>query len=180
MDALLAAGIRLFQLRDKSGLQAASVDACVARIRAVGGLTIINDEIALADRADGIHLGQEDLALVDLPALRRRLGPRAIVGISCGAPAEAMAVDPALVDYLGVGPIFATGTKADAGAPIGVAGVRAVSGVTPLPVAAIGGIREGDMGAVRASGAVMAAVIGALAEAADPASAARRLVAAWG
>ena len=99
--------------------------------------------------------------------------------MSCGTPAEARAVDRALVDYLGAGPIFATRSKGDAGAPIGVNGVRVVVAATTLPVAAIGGIALASIPRVRETGAAMAAVISALADAADTESAARAFVQAW-
>jgi thiamine-phosphate pyrophosphorylase len=177
LDALLRGGIRIFQLRAKDGCDPGLLDAFVARVRAGGGITIVNDDVALAERADGVHLGQEDAAEHDLRALRARLGTR-IIGLSCGTPHEARAAD-AVVDYLGVGPIFATASKADAGGPIGVNGVRVVVAATSLPVAAIGGITLGSLGRVRESGAVMAAVISALAASDDPEASARAFVAAW-
>jgi thiamine-phosphate diphosphorylase len=88
-------------------------------------------------------------------------------------------VDTSLVDYLGAGPIFATQTKRDAGGPIGINGVRVVVEVTPLPVAAIGGISLASLPRVRETGAAMAAVISALAAAPDPESTARAFVQAW-
>jgi thiamine-phosphate diphosphorylase len=84
-----------------------------------------------------------------------------------------------LIDYLGAGPIFATTSKGDAGGPIGVNGVRVVVAATPLPVAAIGGITLASVARVRETGATMAAVISALAAAADPEATARAFVAAW-
>lgn len=178
VDALLAGGIRLVQIRAKRGIDGGLFDALVARVRARGGIALVNDDVRLAERADGVHLGQEDAAEHDLRALRARLADR-IIGLSCGTPAEARAADAALIDYLGVGPIFATPSKADAGAPIGVSGVRAVVAATTLPVAAIGGIDLTSIPRVRETGAVMAALISALARAADPAAAARAFVAAW-
>jgi thiamine-phosphate pyrophosphorylase len=177
VDALLRGGIRLFQLRAKHGVDVAFLDAFVARVRAAGGIAIVNDDVALAERADGVHLGQEDAARHDLDALRRRLGTRAI-GLSCGTPHEARTAHPA-VDYIGAGPIFATASKADAGGPIGASGVRVVVEATALPVAAIGGIALAGLGRVRETGAAMAAVISALAAASDPEAAARAFVRAW-
>jgi thiamine-phosphate pyrophosphorylase len=179
LDALLRGGIRLVQIRAKGGLAPDVLRTAVARIRAAGGIAIVNDDVDLALEADGVHLGQEDLAGHDLRALRTRLGARAI-GLSCGTPAEARAVPPGLVDYLGAGPIFATSSKGDAGAPIGVNGVRVVVEATTLPVAAIGGITLAAVPRVRETGATMAAVISALAAASDPAATARAFVAAWG
>jgi thiamine-phosphate pyrophosphorylase len=178
LDALLRGGIRLFQIRAKTGIAAALLDALVARVRAAGGLALVNDDVELALRADGVHLGQEDAAEHDLRALRARLGAR-VIGLSCGTPAEARAVDPGLIDYLGVGPIFATASKADAGGPIGVNGVRVVVEASTLPVAAIGGIELATLAYVRETGAAMAAVISALAGAGEPEAAARAFVQAW-
>jgi len=179
LEGVLRGGIRLIQIRAKSGIAPQFLRALVARIRAEGGLAIVNDDPELALEADGVHLGQEDVAAYDLRKLREKLGGRAI-GLSCGTPAEARAIPPGLVDYIGAGPIFATGSKSDAGAPIGVNGVRVVVEATPLPVAAIGGITPASLPRVRESGARMAAVISALSAASDPLAAARALVAAWG
>ena len=178
LDALLRGGIRLVQVRAKHGIAPDLFRAAVARIRAAGGTAIANDDVELALEADGVHLGQEDLAGHDLRSLRERLGPRAI-GLSCGTPAEARAVPAGLVDYLGAGPIFATASKDDAGGPIGVNGVRVVVEATALPVAAIGGIGLASLSRVRETGATMAAVISALAWAPDPEAAARAFVGAW-
>lgn len=177
-EALLRAGIRLIQIRAKNGIDGYTLVAIVQRVRAAGGLAIVNDDIALARSADGVHLGQEDAAALDLAQVRSALGER-IIGLSCGTPQEARAVDPALVDYIGVGPVFATGSKHDAGLPIGINGVRAVAQATALPCAAIGGIGRANIARVRESGATMAAVISALV-CDDPEAAARELVDAWG
>ena len=177
-EALLRAGIRLIQIRAKSGIDGYTLVAIVQRVRAAGGLAIVNDDIALARSADGVHLGQEDAAALDLAQVRSALGDR-IIGLSCGTPQEARAIEPGLVDYIGVGPVFATGSKHDAGLPIGINGVRAVTQATSLPCAAIGGIGPATIARVRESGATMAAVISALV-CDDPESAARALVDAWG
>lgn len=177
-EALLRAGIRVIQIRAKNGIDGYSLVAIVQRVRAAGGIAIVNDDIALARSADGVHLGQEDAAALDLAEVRRALGDR-IIGLSCRTPQEARAVDPRLVDYIGVGPVFATGSKHDAGLPIGINGVRAVTEATALPCAAIGGIGRANIARVRESGATMAAVISALV-CDDPESAARALVEAWG
>jgi thiamine-phosphate pyrophosphorylase len=178
LAALLRGGVRIVQIRAKGGIALPLLRASVNAIRTAGGIAIVNDDVDLALEADGVHLGQEDLALHDLPALRGRLGDRAI-GLSCGTPAEARAVVPGLVDYIGAGPIFATSSKSDAGGPIGVNGVRVVVEATTLPVTAIGGITVASIPRVRQTGAAMAAVISALAAAPDPESTARAFVAAW-
>ncbi len=178
VEALLAGGIRLFQVRAKSGIARSTLAAVVAMVRAADGVMLVNDDVAAARDADGVHLGQEDAALHDLRAVRRHL-PDRIIGLSCGTPAEAREVDPAIVDYIGVGPLFATGSKADAGAPIGVGGVRAVVEATTLPAAAIGGIDLERLPRVRETGAAMAAIISALSRPADVTATARAFVAAW-
>jgi thiamine-phosphate pyrophosphorylase len=176
-EALLRAGIRLIQIRAKSGIDGTTLIALAGRVRAAGGLLIVNDDVRLARLADGVHLGQEDAEVLDLPALRRALGAR-IIGLSCGTPQEARAADPALVDYIGAGPLFATPSKDDAGEPIGVGGVRAVVKATRLPVAAIGGIGPATIACAAESGAAMAAVISALV-CEDPEPVARDLIARW-
>lgn len=178
IDALLAGGIRLVQIRAKNGISRERLGAIVARVRAAGGITIVNDDVELAHVADGVHLGQEDAALHDLRALRDRLGSR-IIGLSCGTAAEARAADPMLIDYVGVGPVFATRSKADAGPPIGVSGVRAVVAATTLPTAAIGGIDRTTIPRVRDTGAAMAALISACYAGRDAVATARALVQAW-
>ncbi len=178
IEAILRGGIRLVQIRAKLGIDGTTLIAIVARVRAAGGLALVNDDVGLARLADGVHLGQEDAATVDLRAVRRALGA-GIIGLSCGTPQEARAADPALVDYIGVGPVFGTPSKSDAGYPIGISGTRAVVEATTLPCAAIGGIGATNLGRVRETGAAMAAVISAL-DRDDPESAARALVERWG
>jgi thiamine-phosphate pyrophosphorylase len=176
-EALLRGGIRLFQVRAKSGVDGTTLLAIVNRVRESGGLVLVNDDVRLARLADGVHLGQEDAAAVDLSELRRAL-PDAIVGLSCGTPAEARAANPALIDYVAAGPVFATPSKDDAGLPIGLSGTRVVVEATALPCVAIGGIGPATIARVRRTGAAMAAVISALV-CDDPESAARELVARW-
>jgi thiamine-phosphate pyrophosphorylase len=174
---LLRGGIRLFQVRAKSGIDGATLLAVVARVRAAGGVALVNDDVRLARLADGVHLGQEDAAGLDLVQLRDALRGR-IIGLSCGTPAEARAADPALIDYVAAGPVFATPSKHDAGPPIGISGTGAVVAATALPCAAIGGIGPVTIARVRETGAAMAAVISALV-CDDPEAAARDLVARW-
>ena len=176
--ALLSAGLCVLQYRAKGGVARTVLRSLLERTRAAGALLIVNDDFEAALEADGWHAGQEDLAGRDLRAIRERLGPRAF-GISAASPAEARLAEAAGADYLGVGPFAATSSKADAGPPIGAAGIRAVADATHLPVVAIGGIGAHNLADVVASGATMAAVISAFATAPDPAAAARELVAAW-
>jgi len=177
VEALLRGGVRLFQVRAKNGIDGATLLAIVARVRASGGVALINDDVRLARLADGVHLGQEDAAELDLVQLRRALRG-GIIGLSCGTPQEARAADPALIDYVAAGPVFATPSKHDAGPPIGISGTHAVAAATTLPCAAIGGIGPATIARVRETGAAMAAVISALV-CDDPEAAARELVARW-
>jgi thiamine-phosphate pyrophosphorylase len=176
-EALLRGGIRLFQVRAKSGVDGTTLLAIVNRVRESGGLVLVNDDVRLARLADGVHLGQEDAAAIDLAELRRAL-PDAIVGLSCGTPAEARAANPALIDYVAAGPVFTSPSKDDAGLPIGLSGTQVVVEATALPCAAIGGIGPATIARVRQTGAAMAAVISALV-CDDPESAARELVSRW-
>ncbi len=176
-EALLRGGIRLVQIRAKNGIDGATLIAVVTRVRAAGGLAIVNDDVRLARLADGVHLGQDDAADLDLRALRTALRD-GVIGLSCGTPQEARAADPGLIDYVGAGPAFATPSKDDAGLPIGLSGVCAVAEATALPCAAIGGIGLANVARIRETGAPMAAVLSALLRD-DVESAARELVARW-
>ncbi len=98
--------------------------------------------------------------------------PGALIGLSCGTIEEITRANAVDVDYLGIGCVFPTASKADAGAPIGIDGLRALAGQTRLPVAAIGGITSQNVAEVRATGVAMAAVISAVAAARDPRGAA--------
>ena len=178
LDALLAGGVRLVQYRAKAGVDRALMRALLGRTRAVGGALVVNDDFDAALEADGWHAGQEDLTGVELEARRLRLGSR-LFGISAGMPDEARAAEAAGADYVGVGPFATTGSKADAGAPIGAAGVAAVARATSLPVVAIGGIELAALPAVACAGAAMAAVISAFARAPDPQVAAAAFVERW-
>jgi len=175
--AALAGGVTLVQLRDKTASEAeflALGRALLPLCRAAGVPLIVNDhlEAALALGAEGLHLGQDDSAVAEA---RTRLGPDRLLGVSAGSPAELAAVPQELVDYLGVGPVHATGSKADAGAAIGPEGVAAVRVLTDLPLVGIGGLTAARAPAVIRAGARGVAVVSAIAGAEDPEAAAREL-----
>jgi thiamine-phosphate pyrophosphorylase len=176
--ALLRAGIRIVQLRDKRGPRASDVASLRDVCRAAGALLIVNDDVELARLADGVHLGPDDLAGRTIAGVRGALGDL-IIGVSASTPAEAAAAYHGGADYLGAGPFSATRSKADAGEPIGEAGLRRVVAASPLPVAAIGGVTIDDLDAIVRAGARMAAVISALAAAAHPELAAAAMVRRW-
>ncbi|MCS6801020.1 MAG: thiamine phosphate synthase [Chloroflexota bacterium] len=180
-DAAIRGGARLLQLRDKRGPAAETLrraEALGARARQAGVLFFINDrlDIALAAGADGVHLGQHDLPV---RAARAVAGERLIIGCSTNTVAEALRAVADGADYLGVGAIFPTASKTDT-RPAGIAGLRAIRAAVDCPIAAIGGITPSNAAEVIAAGADMIAVIGALAQAADPETAARQLAAAFG
>ena len=174
---LLAGGIRLVQYRAKTGVDRATLRAMHALTREAGASLIVNDEVAALDDADGLHLGQDDLKACGAE-IRARVGAKRL-GVSAGDRDElerALAVRP---DYLGVGPFRVTTSKSDAGAAIGVDGLRAIVRATTLPVAAIGGIGLDDLPAISRAGASMIALISALARPADRVGTARAFVQGW-
>jgi len=147
----LAAGVRVVQYREKhAGTRALVEEARKLRTLCRGALFLVNDrvDIALAVGADGVHLGQDDLPY---GAARELLGPGKIIGITVHSVAEAVAAQNLGADYLGVSPLFATGTKADAGAPAGVALLREIKQRVTLPLIAVGGLTLANAGeAIRA------------------------------
>lgn len=184
VDAAVKGGVTLVQLRDPDAHGRALVEqarALKALLAPLGIPLIVNDrvDVAVAADADGVHLGQDDMSPADARAL---LGPERILGLSVGNPAEfagsSSGIDIGAVDYLGVGPVKATGTKKDAGAAIGAAGVTAVRGLTRLPIVGIGGIDGALAGEVIRAGADGVAVVSAICAAPDPEHAARALLSA--
>lgn len=153
--------------------------ALLLESRAAGALLFVNDrlDVAQAIGADGVHLGQEDLPCAEA---RRIAGPGLLIGVSAESPTLAQAAERDGADYLGTGAVYATSSKADAGAPIGVAGLAAVVAATRLPVVAIGGIGIANAAPCIAAGACGVAVISAVVGADDPEAAARELAAAIG
>ncbi|MBI4517444.1 MAG: thiamine phosphate synthase [Deltaproteobacteria bacterium] len=169
-EAMLAAGVRLLQLRVKDQPTWRFVElarAVQARAAAGGATLIINDraDIALLAGAGGVHLGQEDLP----PAQARRLlGPAAIIGVSTHNLAQAQAAAAeGVADYLGFGPIYATTSKSRPDPVQGLAGLRQVRAGVALPIVAIGGITRATMAEVLAAGADAVAVIGDIVRAPD-------------
>jgi thiamine-phosphate pyrophosphorylase len=176
----LDAGIRIVQYRAKNGVDPERLRALRVMTDEREALLLCNDDwrAALAFDCDGVHLGPGDSGFDDIAPVRAALGPR-LIGLSCGTLDEIRAANRLGVDYAGVGSVFATASKADAGEPIGLEGLTRIASATVLPVAAIGGIDASNAHAVRETGVAMAAVISAIASAGDPIAAARQLVAAW-
>ncbi len=175
--AAVAGGVTLVQLRDKTAPDAemAELARSLQEILAPRSLPlIINDRIEVARDvgAAGVHLGIDDQPAVEA---REALGPEAIIGVSAGTQEEADLVDPGVVDYVGTGAVYATATKADAGAAIGLDGLTALRRRLAPPMVAIGGIGLSTAAAVAATGVEGIAVVSAICGAVDPEAAARDL-----
>jgi len=175
-------GATLVQLRDKTNETRAMITEARAIKAALAPFKVpfvVNDrvDVALAAHADGVHLGQDDMAAEDARAL---LGPNAIIGLSIKSVEEAAVAPIGCFDYAGVGGVYATLSKEQKSPPIGTEGfarvVDVLHGRAPnLPIAGIAGIDAGNAAAVIAAGADGVAVISALSVAPDPIAAAREL-----
>jgi thiamine-phosphate pyrophosphorylase len=175
-QAAVQGGVTMVQLRWKNapiGPFVALARRFVATLQPRRVPFIVNDDVrtALVVGADGVHVGQGDMPP---DAVRALVGAGAIVGWSVDNPGVADRV-PACVDYVGVGPIFATATKADHKAPMGPAGFARLRSVIGVPAMAIGGVAVDSAAALRAAGADGLAVVSAIAGAADPRAAAAAL-----
>ena len=182
VERALAGGVSFVQLRDPHGkgrLMVETARRLVTLLRPLGIPLVINDrvDVALAADADGVHVGQSD---IDARDVRAMIGPDRILGLSVGTPTEFETSRAALaaVDYVGVGPVFATATKTDAGGAIGMAGVAAMCRLIGLPSVAIGGLNAGNTAEAIRAGADGVAVVSAIMNAADPAAAAKAIAAA--
>ncbi|HEY1265782.1 MAG TPA: thiamine phosphate synthase [Candidatus Binatia bacterium] len=161
LEEFLRAGVQLVQLRAKdcgSNAFLALAEAARESTRRAGAKLIVNDriDIALAVRADGVHLGQEDLPLA---AARKIAGDRLIVGVSTHSLDQARRAETDGADYIGFGPIFTTTTKATGHSPRGLAMLREIKNALSIPVVAIGGISEKNVASVWQAGGDSAAII---------------------
>jgi thiamine-phosphate pyrophosphorylase len=180
-EARLAAGPCCLQLRAK-GADAAAMVAASLRLRdlcvAAGVPFCVNDrlDVALAVGADVVHLGQDDLPLADARRVRALAGAaRLVIGFSTHNRAQALAAVAGGADYIGLGPVFATGSKANPDPVVGLERLAEVCRAVEVPVVAIGGIGLDALTAIVHAGASAAAVIGAVDGAADSVAAARAI-----
>jgi len=156
-------GAAVIQLREKLDPPAKffrQAEAAVQVAHDLGVKVIINDrvDIALAVKADGVHLGQEDVSPY---AARGILGSEAIIGFSTHSLEQALLAAQMPIDYVAIGPIFPTTTKQSGNAPVGLDGVARVrDALRGMPLVAIGGITSENAAAVIESGADVVAVIG--------------------
>ena len=171
IDAMLAGGVSVLQLRVKDGPADAFLRMALdarKRTERAGCLFIVNDrvDIALAARADGVHLGQDDLPL---EAARPLMGNR-LIGISTHSVEQAEEAERGGADYIGFGPMFPTSTKETGYASRGPAMLRSVRSRVRLPIVAIGGITAENVALTWGSGADAAAMISYLTRGEDVAA----------
>jgi thiamine-phosphate pyrophosphorylase len=166
----VAGGVTMVQLRDKDASPRQMIRTGRALKEALAGTgvpLIVNDDVeaAIAIGADGLHVGQDDR---DALTARRLIGPDMILGLSVETEALAAAVDPAVVDYVGAGPVFATQTKPGHKPPVGLDGLARLIAATSLPAVAIGGLKTCHVEEVLKSGARGLAVVSAICGQPDP------------
>ena len=178
VERSLAAGARAIQLRDKDAGAGALLSVALRMrdlTRRFGALLFINDrlDVALAARADGVHVGPDDIPVA---AIRAKVPADFLIGYSCDVVAEARRAVADGANYIGCGAVYGTSTKSGTGEAIGLERLDEVAAAVDVPVVAIGGItteRAHEVAATRAAGV---AVVGAVMAASDPADAVRRLL----
>lgn len=176
-EDVLVNGATFLQIREKD-LDANSFEAEAARLKALCTEYkvpyVVNDsvEIAMAIDADGVHVGQSDIKGRDIRGI---IGPDKILGISAGTIEEAVAAENAGADYIGVGAVFATGTKKNA-RNLSIEALKEISSAVSIPVVAIGGINEKNLMELSGSGVDGVAVVSAIFAAEDPGKATARLL----
>jgi thiamine-phosphate pyrophosphorylase len=165
VEKLIAGGATLIQLREKHAAPRAfyeDAEQALAIARSHGVKIIINDrvDIALALGAAGVHLGQDDLSPQHA---RKILGPQVIIGFSTHSIGQAIEAAYLPVDYIAIGPVYDTTTKADPDRTVGLEGIKSVRAtISGFPLVAIGGINSGNVSQVIQAGAASAAVISGL------------------
>lgn len=175
----VAGGATMVQLRDKHGGTARMIETGMALkdvLKGTSALLVINDDVeaAVAIGAHGLHIGQDDIGPASARAM---IGPDMILGLSVETEALASAIDPAIVDYAGIGPVFATPTKTDHKQPIGFDGLAKLVKAAPVPTVAIGGLKSEHVASVFAAGADGLAAVSAICGTPDPEAATRRIAA---
>ena len=170
VNAAVKGGITMVQLRDKEASTSDRIGVGKELQKILKDTEIpliINDDVeaALAIDADGIHIGQNDKSTIEI---RGKVGKDKIVGLSCETIEDAKAADPALVDYIGISPVFPTPTKSDFNAYIGLDGISDIVNATSLPSVAIGGLKREHCGKIFSTGCQGMAVVSAICGKDDP------------
>ena len=170
VNAAIKGGITMDQLRDKEASTKERVEIGRALKKILNDSQIpliINDDIeaAVAIDADGIHVGQGDENTI---AIRSKIGKEKIVGLSCETIKDARDADPALVDYIGISPVFPTKTKSDFNAYIGLDGISDIVNATSIPAVAIGGLKKEHCREIFTRGCKGMAVVSAICGKEDP------------
>lgn len=159
--AALAAGVKLIQFRSKK-LSTREQFAVASQIKKLTdeyqALFIVNDrlDLALAVKASGVHLGENDLPIKEA---RKLAGRNFLIGASAATLSAAQKAVQEGADYLGVGPVYVTATKPDAGKPIGLANLKLICQAVSVPIFAIGGINLQNVNEVLAAGAAGVATV---------------------
>ena len=166
---LLQAGVRILQYREKEKDSGAMLaDSLLLRrlTREYGAAFIVNDhiDIALLCQADGVHIGQDDLPVA---AVRQLVGEECFIGVSTHSPEQARTAIADGADYIGVGPIFATQTKKNVCAPVGLGYLAHVAQTYSIPFVAIGGIKRHNIRTVMEHGARCCCLVSELVGAPD-------------
>ena len=176
-ELAIAGGADLIQFRQKAGATREMIrvaEQMQALCKKAGVTFVVNDrvDVAIASRADGVHLGQDDFPIA---LARKLLGPEAIIGGSAGSLDEARTCLLEGADYIGFGPVYATASKEDAGPAAGLGLLKQIVEAIPLPVVAIGGVGRENIPMVMKTGAHGIAVISAVCCQDDPREAAKCL-----
>ena len=181
--AAVAGGVTTVQVREKDAPAAEFLASVIALAEAFPEHVslIVNDRVdvflaarALGHRVAGVHVGQSDLPAA---VVRTLIGPDAVLGLSASTPAQLTGLVG--VDYVGIGALHATQTKADAPPSLGIEAFAELVAQSELPAVAIGGVTVADMAPLRRAGAAGGAVVSAICLAPDPQQAAAELRAAW-
>lgn len=168
LEAVLAGGARIVQLRDKEAdgrTLLAKAKLFRRKTRETGALFIVNDrlDIALLSQADGIHLGNQDLPCEEV----RRFAPELLIGVSCNREEEAASAEQRGASYYNIGPLYTTGTKEGIKEFLGLEAIARFSRHSSLPFTVMGGIKKQHIPALLAAGVRRPAVVTALTQAPD-------------
>jgi len=178
---LAKSGAGIIQLRDKDSSRREVLKEAVLLkqgLKGTGALFIVNDylDVAIASESDGLHIGQFDLPIKEA---RRKLGDDKLIGVSCSNLKQALQAQASGADYIGIGPVFKTGTKPGS-KPIGLKAIKDLKRKISIPVFALGGINSGNLEKIISSGINRVALCRAILNAKDPGKAIKYFLARLG